>query len=56
LVWIAAGVFPVFPLAPSPGWIAVVMVLALVAGVGFGLMPARRAAGLAAADALRGKH
>ena len=56
LVWIAAAIFPDFPLAPSPLWTGVVLVLALVAGAAFGLMPARRAARLAAADALRGKH
>lgn len=56
LVWIAAAIFPDFPLAPSPLWTGVVLVLALVAGAGFGLMPARRAARLAAADALRGGH
>jgi putative ABC transport system permease protein len=56
LVWIAAAIFPDFPLAPSPLWMTVVAVLALVFGAAFGLMPARRAARLAAAEALRGKH
>ncbi len=56
LVWIGAAIFPDFPLAPSPLWIGVVLVLALVAGAAFGIMPARRAARLAAADALRGSH
>jgi len=54
LVWIAAAIFPDFPLAPSPMWIGVVAVLALAFGAAFGLMPARRAARLAAAEALRG--
>lgn len=53
LVYAAAGLFPDLPLAPSPGWIALVIALALAAGVTFGLMPARRAAGLQAAEALR---
>uniref|UniRef100_A0A832I1M2 ABC transporter permease n=1 Tax=Eiseniibacteriota bacterium TaxID=2212470 RepID=A0A832I1M2_UNCEI len=53
IVYAAAGVFPELPLAPSPGWIAFVTALALAAGVSFGLLPARRAAGLAAAEALR---
>jgi putative ABC transport system permease protein len=56
IVWIAAAIFPDIPLAPSPVWIGAVLVLALAAGAGFGLLPARRAAGLAAADALRGGH
>jgi putative ABC transport system permease protein len=53
---IAAAIWTFIPLRPSPGWIALVMALAIAAGVSFGLMPARRAAGLPAADALRGKH
>lgn len=53
LVYAAAGIFPDLPLAPSPGWIVLVTLFALVAGVAFGLMPARRAAGLQAAEALR---
>lgn len=53
LVYAAAGIFPDLPLAPSPVWIAIVTLLALAAGVTFGLMPARRAAGLQAAAALR---
>lgn len=56
LVWIAAALFPDFPIAPSPVWISVVLALALVAGAAFGLLPARRAAGLSAAEALRGKR
>jgi putative ABC transport system permease protein len=55
LISVAAGLWPAFPVRPSLPWIGVVMMMALVAGVGFGLMPARRAAGLQAAEALRGK-
>jgi putative ABC transport system permease protein len=54
IVLAAAGVFPNVPLRPSATWISVVLALALAAGAAFGLMPARRAARLAAADALRG--
>jgi putative ABC transport system permease protein len=53
LVYAAAGVFPDLPLAPSPGWMAFVTLLALAAGVTFGLLPARRASRLQAAEALR---
>jgi putative ABC transport system permease protein len=53
---IAAAVWTFIPLRPNPGWIVLVMALAVGAGVSFGLMPARRAARLHAADALRGKH
>ena len=50
----AGAVFTDFPIRPNPTWIGVVLALALAAGVGFGLMPARRAARLQAAEALRG--
>lgn len=50
-----AGLWPDFPLQPSVAWIGVVLGLSVVAGVAFGLMPARRAARLAPADALRGR-
>ena len=53
LVYAAAGLFPDLPLAPSLGWIVLVTLLALTAGATFGLMPARRAASLQAAEALR---
>ncbi len=56
VILIAARIWPFIPLQPSPGWIALVMTLAVGAGVAFGLMPARRAARLDAADALRGRH
>jgi putative ABC transport system permease protein len=55
-ILIAARIWPFIPLQPSPGWIALVIVLAVAAGVSFGLMPARRAARLDAATALRGRH
>src|SRR6185503_357468 len=50
---IAGAIWTFIPLRPSPGWIALLIVLAMVAGVSFGLMPARRASALPAADALR---
>jgi len=56
LILVAATIWPFIPLRPSAGWIALVIALAVAAGVSFGLMPARRAAGLDAADALRGRH
>jgi len=56
VILIAAQIWPFIPLRPSPGWITLVVALALGAGVSFGLMPARRASRLDAADALRGRH
>ncbi len=56
IILIAAGLWPFIPLRPSAGWIALVITLALAAGVSFGLMPARRAARLDAAEALRGRR
>jgi putative ABC transport system permease protein len=56
LILVAAGIWTFIPLRPSPGWIVLVITLALAAGVSFGLMPARRAARLDAADALRGRQ
>jgi putative ABC transport system permease protein len=56
LIVIASRVWTGFPLRPSPGWITTVLVLALTAGIGFGLMPARRAAGLDVVEALRGRR
>jgi len=47
------SLFPAFPIGPSGLWIGVVSVLCLLVGTVFGLLPARRAAGVAAADALR---
>jgi putative ABC transport system permease protein len=52
-IFIGAGIWREFPLKPNFVWIAVVMALALVAGGAFGLMPARRAARLQPAEALR---
>ncbi len=54
IVFAGAATWPDLPLRPSPTWLAVVSVLALGAGLLFGLMPARRAARLPAAEALRG--
>jgi len=56
IIYVAAGIWPFIPIKPSPGWIGLVIVLALAAGVSFGLLPARRAARLDAAEALRGRH
>jgi putative ABC transport system permease protein len=53
IVLVAAGALHDFPLRPNPQWMAAVMALSLIAGAAFGLMPARRAARLQAADALR---
>jgi putative ABC transport system permease protein len=53
---VGAGIWPEFPLQPSLVWIAVVLSLSLVFGASFGLMPARRAARLQPAEALRGKR
>ena len=53
---IAGGIWTFIPLRASPIWIGVVLVLAMGAGVSFGILPARRAAALDAADALRGRH
>ena len=55
IILVAAGVFPNFPIRPNPVWIGVVILLSLLAGTGFGILPARRAARLQAADAIRGK-
>jgi putative ABC transport system permease protein len=56
VIFAAAAAFTEFPIRPNGAWIGVVLVLALAAGIGFGLMPARRAARLQAADALRGRR
>jgi len=53
---VAGRIFPAFPLEPSGVWIGIVMTLSLAIGGTFGLMPARRAARLPAAEALRGKR
>ena len=55
LILAAAQFWPDFPIRPSVVWIAAVLVLAVASGAGFGLMPARRAARLDAAEALRGR-
>lgn len=56
LVGVGALAFPDFPLRPDLGWIGAALALTLVAGILFGLMPARRAARLAPVDALRGRR
>jgi putative ABC transport system permease protein len=53
---IGARLWPGMPLGPSLAWTLGALALALGAGGAFGLMPARRASRLAAADALRGKR
>jgi putative ABC transport system permease protein len=55
LSWVAARMFPVLQLVPSPGWMGLITALALVVGGAFGLMPARRAAALEPVEALRRK-
>jgi putative ABC transport system permease protein len=45
---------PAFPLAPDPAWIAGTTLFAMITGVLFGWLPARRAARKPAAEALRG--
>lgn len=55
LIAAAAGLWRDFPIRPNLAWIVVVLILAVAAGAGFGLMPARRAARLDAAEALRGR-
>jgi putative ABC transport system permease protein len=50
------ALFPAFPFGPSAVWIGAVSVLCLLVGTVFGILPARRAAGVAAADALRSYH
>jgi putative ABC transport system permease protein len=52
---IVAWTWPILPLHPSLVWIVVVFALSLVAGMAFGILPARRAAALSAVDALRGR-
>jgi putative ABC transport system permease protein len=52
---VARRVLPSFPIAPDPMWIAGTTLFALATGVLFGWLPARRAARLPAAEALRGR-
>lgn len=51
---LAAGLWTFLPLTPSPVWAAIVLGFSLVTGAVFGLIPARRAARLPAAESLRG--
>jgi putative ABC transport system permease protein len=55
-ILVVARARPDFPLEPSGPWTLTIFVVALTVGGVFGLLPARRAAGLAAAEALRGKR
>jgi putative ABC transport system permease protein len=52
----AAHVRPDLSFAPSPTWVAIILAFTLAAGAVFGMVPARRAARLPAADALRGRR
>ena len=56
LLRVASGIWPAVDLTPNPIWVAVILAFALLNGAVFGLMPARRAARLQAAEALRGKR
>jgi putative ABC transport system permease protein len=56
VIAIASQIWSFIPIRPNVGWIVLVLGLAVAAGVAFGLMPARRAASLDPADALRGRH
>jgi putative ABC transport system permease protein len=56
LILAVGALFPAFPFGPSAVWIVAVAVLCLLVGTVFGILPARRAAGVAAADALRSYH
>jgi putative ABC transport system permease protein len=56
LIHVASRMWPEFPIASNPAWAAAILLFALCAGAVFGLIPARRAAGLPAADALRGRR
>jgi len=53
---VAALLLPSVPLRPSIAWVASILFLCLSIGGVFGLMPARRAAAMPAAEALRGKR
>jgi putative ABC transport system permease protein len=53
-IYLIAFIFPEFPVQPSIAWIAVTVFICLAAGTLFGLLPARRASRVDAADALRG--
>jgi len=55
LLQLAGRAWPALTLTPSPAWATVIVLFALTAGCVFGLVPARRAARLQAADALRAK-
>jgi putative ABC transport system permease protein len=52
----ASGIWPDLRLRPSPVWAAAIVIFALGAGALFGMIPARRASRLPAAEALRGRR
>jgi putative ABC transport system permease protein len=53
---VASRALPALTLAPNPYWSVAIILFALLTGGLFGLIPARRAARLPAADSLRGKR
>jgi ABC-type lipoprotein release transport system permease subunit len=53
---VASRALPALTLAPNPYWSVAIVLFALLTGGLFGLIPARRAARLPAADSLRGKR
>jgi len=56
LDWIVGRIYPSLPLSPPPWAIVMAVVVALISGVVFGLMPARRAARLDPVAALAGRR
>ncbi len=56
LLQAASRIWPELPFAPNPFWVAAILVFALSAGALFGIIPARRAARLPAAESLRGRR
>jgi putative ABC transport system permease protein len=56
LIHAASRMWSELPIATNPAWALAILVFALCAGAVFGMIPARRAARLPAADALRGRR
>jgi putative ABC transport system permease protein len=56
LLQAASRIWRELPLAPNPFWAAAILIFALCAGALFGMIPARRAARLPAAESLRGRR
>lgn len=52
---LASHAWPALTLTPSPAWSGAILLFAVLTGCVFGLIPARRAARLQAADSLRSK-